>query len=394
MMINRHNYEEFFLLYADDELNSQQRTAVELFIQQNPDMAAELETLQQMKLQPEEHIVFPDKSSLFKTTDVDININNYEEFFFLYIDKELNETEREKVEKFVLQHPQLQDEFTLLKQTVLQPEAIVFADKSNLYRKEERKVAYIGFVRMAVAAAVIGIAVLGWWLYPTGKGITTPDNSKFAVNPAQVKPTTAPKTVNPQPVLPAPQNAQQNTAQVNNKKVQDKSIKQPVVIPAPQNGQQNTAAVNNKKAQDKAIHPLKANDQVQQAPVIQPNNDNLAYNPQKQVQVVDTPVSITPSPVAVNQDKNTIAANIGTQPTVTTTPAPVKDEGEIKQDGSGNMRNLVAANNVTVPYKVIDTNDDDRSMYVGSLELNKDKVKGFFKKAGRLFGSKTKKDVN
>jgi hypothetical protein len=47
-----------------------------------------------------------------------------------------------------------------------------------------------------------------------------------------------------------------------------------------------------------------------------------------------------------------------------------------------------------IAYKEIDTNDDDRSMYVGSLELNKDKVKGFFKRAGRLFGGRSKKDTD
>ena len=42
----------------------------------------------------------------------------------------------------------------------------------------------------------------------------------------------------------------------------------------------------------------------------------------------------------------------------------------------------------TVAYKEINTNDDDRSLHVGMLDLNKDKVRTLFKKAGRMFGSK------
>ena len=57
----------------------------------------------------------------------------------LYVDKELDKQKKESVEKFVLQHPQFQDEFTLLKQTVLEPETVVFEDKASLLRKRGKK---------------------------------------------------------------------------------------------------------------------------------------------------------------------------------------------------------------------------------------------------------------
>ena len=366
MMINRHNYEEFFLLYADDELNHQQRVAVELFVQQNPDMAAELEMLQQMKLQPE-NIVFHDKSLLYKTTDVEININNYEEFFFLYIDRELDETAKGKVEKFVLQHPQLQEEFTLLKQTVLQPEAVMFADKSSLYRKEERRVAYIGFMRMAVAAAVIGIAVLGWWLYPTGSVKPVLDSvGKVTNQPTSPKANlTSPQTIKPAIVTPARNNTQQSTAKLNVKKTQQ---------------------------EQKTITPtVKINNNVQQVPVVvDPKTQDIAFVPlQKHV---DSITNIASNVATVKPD-NSVAA-IKTDPTTTTGSSKGADAGEIKQEG--NSRDVIAAVDVIkpIPYRVIDTDDEDRSMYVGSLELNRDKIRGFFKKAGRLFGSRAKKDTD
>ena len=46
-MINRNNYEEFFLMYVDKELQANQRAEVELFEQQNPDLQQEFETLKQ-----------------------------------------------------------------------------------------------------------------------------------------------------------------------------------------------------------------------------------------------------------------------------------------------------------------------------------------------------------
>ena len=127
--INRHNYEEFFLLYVDEELPAAQRREVELFIELNSDLADELNMLQETKLRPEPDLLFADKSSLLRTGVADINADNYEEYFLLYIDHELDVAEKESVEKFILQHPQLQAQFTLLQQTVLPDEPISFADK-------------------------------------------------------------------------------------------------------------------------------------------------------------------------------------------------------------------------------------------------------------------------
>src|SRR6478609_4205604 len=125
MIITRHNYEELFLMYVDNELTIQERAAVELFAKQNPDLAPELDVLLQTKLATDDVLPFMYKNTLLQNIDT-ISIDNYEEQFLLYIDKELDKEKKESVEKFVLQHPQFQDEFTLLKQTVLEPEVVVF----------------------------------------------------------------------------------------------------------------------------------------------------------------------------------------------------------------------------------------------------------------------------
>ena len=64
MNINRHNYEEYFILYMDNELGSEDRRQVEAFVQQNPDLKEELDNLLQYKLAPDTDIVLQEEELL------------------------------------------------------------------------------------------------------------------------------------------------------------------------------------------------------------------------------------------------------------------------------------------------------------------------------------------
>ncbi|TAJ71195.1 MAG: hypothetical protein EPO45_20255, partial [Sphingobium sp.] len=163
IQINRHNYEEFFLLYVDRELSPAAVTAVEQFIKDNPDLADELTALQQTTLPSDDALVF-DKTSLFRNAENEISLENSKEQFLLYVDDELTPAERQSVETFVLQHPSLQESFVQLKQTKLPAEHIPFPDKQLLYKTEsDRKpVIYMRWMRMVAAAAVIAFGFFLW----------------------------------------------------------------------------------------------------------------------------------------------------------------------------------------------------------------------------------------
>jgi hypothetical protein len=161
MNINRNNYEEYFLLYADNELSAQEKNMVEIFVEQNADLEEEFTMLKQSVLKPDHSIILNDKSSLFKGGDEFVNLNNYEEKFLLYADNELNLSEVEETKKFVLSNSSLQNEFTLLQTVKYEPDtSIVFPDKSSLYKKDnDDKV--IPFRWKALAAAIV--LGLGLW---------------------------------------------------------------------------------------------------------------------------------------------------------------------------------------------------------------------------------------
>ena len=66
MLINRNNYEEFFLMYVDGELSAGDRIAVEKFASANPDLQEELNLLKETVLVADNEIVYEHKEELYK----------------------------------------------------------------------------------------------------------------------------------------------------------------------------------------------------------------------------------------------------------------------------------------------------------------------------------------
>jgi tellurite resistance protein len=343
--INRHNYEEYFLLYTDNELSAKEKQAVEEFAQQNPDLKTELDFLQQTKLTDIE-VVFGHKASLFRTEENSITTANCEEQFLLYVDNELSSDEKNKVETFVLQHPQLQAAFTLLNQTKLEPEVIEFKNKEVLYRKEkERRIVYISWQRMAIAAAFLGLVALVWNVIPsstkTGNTeVASVSNLGKTVTPSETNSIKTPEVVTPKQELASVE----TTTQV--KKVS--SQKSAVIIPSKEN---NIVA------------------KIQPAEVIKNNNEQKINNDLVATTVQPSNKKEKPTEVAIvpqvnNTVNNTQIASLTTMP---------------------EKQNAIIAQHAV--YKELNTDEEvnDNNVYVGGIKVNKNKVRGFIKKAGRIF---------
>lgn len=151
--IHRGNYEEFFLLYVDNELSAEAKKAVDEFVSMNPDLKVELEILLDTKLETEA-ISFDQKESLFKES------LSIEEYQLLAIDNELNEEQLQALNDIHRTDEQALTDYELLKKTKLPADAIIYPHKQQLYKRSAPIIA-LRWLSVGSAAAAI---IVGFWL--------------------------------------------------------------------------------------------------------------------------------------------------------------------------------------------------------------------------------------
>ena len=349
MTINRNNYEHYFLLWVDGELSPEEMVAVERFIAEHPDLAEELALLQDTKLVPEEQIIFPEKEQLLKQSTNEITFTNYESWFLLFIDNELSLADRQKVELFVLQHPNLQAAFQLLLQTKLAPEEWVFNNKELLYRKEDQKrpVLYMRWMRYASAAAVIGLIATIWMIAPTNQLKTA-----IEINGTQ------PEMVGTEPA-----------SNVEKRKIVTEVNPKNRIIQVDPKASVQFERLSNKVSKSQAS--VSNNSLVT---II--NNDPVKKEEQTIASVEHNSINSSQATISENimERRNDIGNNQGVN------MAPVEEKVE------------AAPEEVKTVYTALEDIEEDKSLFIGALEINKDKLRGLFRKAGTIFRSKAKQE--
>ena len=202
MNIDRHNYEELFLLYVDNELSAAERKTVELFVQQNPDLHKELLMLQQSILTGDK-IVFENKNELLKTG----SFAELQEKLLLFADDELPVNERKEIESLLERDTVAAVEWNILQQTKLQPDtAIVFTDKKSLYRTEGARVVGIKWWRIAAAAVLLSFGIwAGVEFYKNSSSVKKNGGEIVKESKEQPQQIKKNETVNPVAVEPQPE---------------------------------------------------------------------------------------------------------------------------------------------------------------------------------------------
>ena len=356
MNIDRHNYEEFFLLYVDNELSPAERKAVEEFVAVNTDLQSELDLMKDTVLQPEQALSFDYKASLMKheSESAMINDSNCEEYFILYTDNELTPEQKTMVEKFVYHHPQYQASFELLQQVKLTADqSVVFPDKSSLYRKEkDDKIVPLFWMRMLAAAVVlIAVGIASWYLIS--------NNNQTSVEPVIAR---------TEPVKPATVTA-------------EKQAKDAVNNPLPDATEPDTKEAAVKQEPSDLTTVARVEHKVE-------NITPVAGKSPKESEKNSAPVSNISKPSTVLPIEQNVAIDIKKEPVETRKPIEEIANPDPTQTVASLVSNVPTTEEAGYQEYAEDSNSD--IVFVANTSVSKkSKLRGVFRKASRFLEKAT-----
>jgi hypothetical protein len=361
MNINRHNYEEYFILYMDNELASDERRQVEDFIQKHPDLKEELDVLLQYKMEPDISIIFDGKEELMMRDGYSsISMANYEEWLTMYVDNELTSKQRNGLEQFVAANPQVKKELEIFQQTKLQPEEIIFTNKESLYRREEkvRAIPMRWWRASAAAVVILSIGVTVVIVVQNKKSsddriVVIPDKGQKInkENSVAIKkefnPSVQPNT-SQQPIIKNPQQITNVIARRNN--IAEKKL--PVNAPVPEKKEEPIITKNKERPSNDLPQPL--------------NNLDLKNDAFKS----DITKVIPPDEIRTPQKSKVKDDVVTTGPTPTSYSGSNSDDLNQSDGKKGKLRGFLRK--VTRTFEkntnINATNDDDRVL-IGGLAL-------------------------
>jgi len=327
MTINRNNYEELFLLYVDGELSPQDAAAVEDFVRQNPDLGAELDVLGQTKLDIAA-VAYPDRNGLYRRQHLAELAPQQQELLLLYIDGELDNAKIPQARAM-----EYRQELALLQRTKLEPEILVFPGKKSLYRRERKPVVFY-LSRFAAAAVMAGLVILGAVLLKQ-----SPQKTTLVI--ARTTPVSTP--------VAKPDGTREQVPEPSNDVIAENGHGVPEQGPREQGLDQPSIALSNTTPKNtpsqeivSAVLPEKTQ------PIVTAGNTTAAI-PEKNTPLAESAPLIT----------STVATN-------TTSPVIIHD----------------------AVYRELNTEDAGNSVYIGNIPVNKEKLRGLLRKAGRLFKSR------
>lgn len=172
--ITLHNYEAFFVLYMDGELDEEGAKSVEDFLIIHPHLQDEMDALLSTKLQPETFSF--NKEGLFADSMKQAGLT---ENLLLYMDGELDDKSRKALELELKLNDSLLEEYKTLLQTKLPAEVIPYPNKEELYRRT----GIISISFLFRAAAVILLVLFGSLMLLNNKGAGEIPPVSVAVKP-------------------------------------------------------------------------------------------------------------------------------------------------------------------------------------------------------------------
>jgi hypothetical protein len=166
ILVNIHNYEVYAIDYIDGKLNTEDLAAFELFLFNNPEIKAEIASIEIDSVSDDNKFGFnpdnyPNNISLKKESMLseDINLQNYQTYFVAYHESDLGEKTKAKVKAFLNRYASKVSDFeAFAKLKFLPDQSIRFPLKRQLKKTTPIIFLYRGIRIAASIAILLGIA--------------------------------------------------------------------------------------------------------------------------------------------------------------------------------------------------------------------------------------------
>jgi hypothetical protein len=133
MIITRNNYEPFVIDYLDGALSHEMTAELLLFLELNPDIATEVDGLNNEPIFSEAPLLFEQKDSLRKSEIPE----HADELMFLVTEGLASSDQKSELDSLLVSNPSLEKEFRAMQKARWTAEPIVFENKTSLYKSEE-----------------------------------------------------------------------------------------------------------------------------------------------------------------------------------------------------------------------------------------------------------------
>ena len=177
MIMERSNYEIWLIDMLDGKLNELQIAELMSFLDSNPDLKEELDSLSSIRLD-KAAIIYPEKD-LLKKSDAEIPDSQFELLCVAHLEHDLNNEQEKELEEIISRNPEKDRVFQLLHKTTLTPQDHNYKHKALLKRNSLTGWTKPVFIRVMSAAAMIAIIFSAYLLLPESR---TENNEIFTEN--------------------------------------------------------------------------------------------------------------------------------------------------------------------------------------------------------------------
>jgi hypothetical protein len=161
MRITQENYEKYFIDYLDGNLTEHEIELFEVFLSRNPDLRADLEGLEKIRIHPLNDL-FPEKG-LLKKPDLTLPVSgdNFEDFSTGSTEGDLDDHASAKLWEYCVAHPERLRTYFLYKKLHLSPDrSILFPYKNRLKKPVISVSGRITFTAISIAATIVFLLLI------------------------------------------------------------------------------------------------------------------------------------------------------------------------------------------------------------------------------------------